>query len=84
LKHKSLLDTNTYRKPHVGLGEYTNQVVKNLLNCSKVGVWYSCDEGNGKVHSKRQLEIKPFPVNMVSIYRYTQLLNLNEDLYTNI
>ncbi len=49
MKNKSLLETNVYRKPHEGLGEYTSKYIKDLLNCKTLEGWYSCDEGNGKV-----------------------------------
>ncbi len=49
MKNKSLLETNVYRKPHEGLGEYTSKHLKDLFDCQIHKGWYSCDEGYGKV-----------------------------------
>jgi len=49
MKNKSLLETNVYRKPHEGLGEYTSKTLRDLFNCQIHNGWYSCNEGYGKV-----------------------------------
>ncbi|CAF1552146.1 unnamed protein product [Didymodactylos carnosus] len=48
LINKKLLETNVYRRPHKGLGEYDDGDVQRLFNCSVVGGWTSCGNGNGK------------------------------------
>ncbi len=50
MKNKSLLETNVYRKPHEGLGEYTSKNLRDSFNCQIYNGWYSCDEGYGKVY----------------------------------
>ena len=49
MKNKSLLETNVFRKPHEGLGEYTSKNLRDLFNCQIHKGWYSCDESYGKV-----------------------------------
>jgi hypothetical protein len=46
--NRSLRTTNVWRKPHRSLGEYEENNLKDLFNCTVYGGWPSCREGNGK------------------------------------
>ena len=48
ISNRSIRQTNLWRKPHAGLGEYAEEDIQKLFKCKVYDGWPSCAEGNGK------------------------------------